>query len=580
MVKKHSTGALSLEEHETQDKRYAEGHEYDYLFVGMGSAALSCAALLTKKGYKVCMLEAHDLPGGYVHTFKMADYSFCAQIHYIWGCGEGDKIYTFLQKLGLEKEVTFELMGPEGYDLMSLPDGNKVFVPYGFDRLIENICDKYPDQRKALNKFVGIMRNVRREMKFLPSGKIKFFDYLKLYKVWTLFKYRKATLQKVFDECGLSKEAQLVLCGQAGDYGLPPARLSFIIYVALFGGYNTGAYYPTKHFKFYIDRLVQSITDNEGCHTYYETKVTKFNTEGDKMVSVETENGKTFTAKNIICNMDPQAASHMIGREKFSQDDLKKLDYEYSESGVMIYLALKDIKLEDYGFGSYNIWHMEDWDMNEMWERQAGGDFSKLWFFLSTPSLHTKDRGNCPEGVELLEVTTFTDYKPFKEKSERSYEEYNQYKIDLAMKMMDVLEKKFIPNVRDHIALQVIGSPVTNEDYVMAPNGNAYGSTMTPKQMDPKNRLTAKTPFKNFWWCNASSGFAGVSGTVSTGLQLYEDLTGDYFYDSKKAPTDDELVKRVQLQIDEELEKGSKHLSKVRERGKLVKEGSSPVESL
>lgn len=36
------------------------------------------------------VLEAHDVPGGYAHTFRMRDYRFCAQVHYVFGCGEGE----------------------------------------------------------------------------------------------------------------------------------------------------------------------------------------------------------------------------------------------------------------------------------------------------------------------------------------------------------------------------------------------------------------------------------------------------------------------------------------------------------
>ena len=34
MAKKTSTGALTKEQHAFQDKRYAEGHQYDYVIIG------------------------------------------------------------------------------------------------------------------------------------------------------------------------------------------------------------------------------------------------------------------------------------------------------------------------------------------------------------------------------------------------------------------------------------------------------------------------------------------------------------------------------------------------------------------
>jgi hypothetical protein len=50
------------------------------------------------------------------------------------------------------------------------------------------------------------------------------------------------------------------------------------------------------------------------------------------------------------------------------------------------------------------------------------------------------------------------------------------------------------------------------------------------------SRLKADTPFANQYWCNASSGIPGIYGTVTTGMELYMDLTGDYFYEQAAAP--------------------------------------------
>ena len=89
MRKTNSTAALTEEDHRRQDELYIQSHEYDYFIIGSGNAALTVGSLLANQGYKVCIAEAHDTPGGYAHTFTMGDYSFCAQVHYIWGCGPG-----------------------------------------------------------------------------------------------------------------------------------------------------------------------------------------------------------------------------------------------------------------------------------------------------------------------------------------------------------------------------------------------------------------------------------------------------------------------------------------------------------
>jgi all-trans-retinol 13,14-reductase len=547
MAKKSSTGALTQEQKEAQDARYAEGHDYDYVFIGTGHAALVSASLLAKAGNSVCMLEYHDVPGGYAHTFRAGDYQFCAQIHYTWNCGEGANMWHFLKKLGLEKEVTWNLYDPDGYDHMVMPDGTRVRIPYGWDKLAENIDAAYPGQKSHVKKFTNILSKIRKEMREFPSGKdVKWWEVLlKAYKFLTLLKYRNKTLQDVFDECGLSKEAQAVLIANAGDMGEPPKRLSIFPYAGLFGGYNTGAYYPTQHFKGYIDALVKNIESQDSSHIYYETEVTNVVVGNAKKIErVETKDGKIFTAKKgFICNMDPQqAAKKLIGWEKFPKKFQKQLDYDYSFSGLMLYLGLDDgIDLRDHGFGKFNIWHMEDWDMNEMWDKGAGLDFDKIWWFMSTPSLHSEDKTTTPAGGQILEIATFVSYDTFKKTQDASYAEYMKMKLEMADLLLDKIEEKHIPNLRNHIKVKQIGSPTTNEDFVLAPGGNAYGSAMTPKNLG-LGRLKAWTPWDNFFWCNASSGFAGIAGTLHTGVQLYMDLTGDVFFTKDDLKTDEELI--------------------------------------
>ena len=44
--------------------------KYDYVIVGSGLAGLTFGALMAKFGRHVLLLEAHEFPGGYGHTFE------------------------------------------------------------------------------------------------------------------------------------------------------------------------------------------------------------------------------------------------------------------------------------------------------------------------------------------------------------------------------------------------------------------------------------------------------------------------------------------------------------------------------
>jgi all-trans-retinol 13,14-reductase len=94
----------------------------DFLIVGSGLSALVFGALMANAGKTVRVLEVHEHPGGFGHTFTMANqYTFNAQLHYVWDCGEGDTVNRVLKKLNLDKEVTFERYDPDRFDRMRMP---------------------------------------------------------------------------------------------------------------------------------------------------------------------------------------------------------------------------------------------------------------------------------------------------------------------------------------------------------------------------------------------------------------------------------------------------------------------------
>ncbi|MGO8903708.1 MAG: NAD(P)-binding protein [Isosphaeraceae bacterium] len=76
---------------------------YDYVIVGSGMAGLTVGSLPARAGNSVCLLVAHEHPGGCAHSFPIGRYTFCAAAHYIPFCGEGEPVHNFLKKIGLHE---------------------------------------------------------------------------------------------------------------------------------------------------------------------------------------------------------------------------------------------------------------------------------------------------------------------------------------------------------------------------------------------------------------------------------------------------------------------------------------------
>ena len=141
-------------------------------------------------------------------------------------------------------------------------------------------------------------------------------------------------------------------------------------------------------------------------------------------------------------------------------------------------------------------------------------------------SLVIFDRGDCAEGKQILELLTVADFGRFRDLKFANARAYNKKKNAVFDAMLKVLERDYVPGLREHLCFTMLGSPTTNERYCLSPAGNSYGSNMTPENIGA-GRLSHESSVPGLYFCNASSGYAGFSGTVWTGTRLYETLTGD-----------------------------------------------------
>ncbi len=292
----------------------------------------------------------------------------------------------------------------------------------------------------------------------------------------------------------------------------------------LFTGYQRGAYYPTQHFEFVIESLVASIQSHAG-EVCLNQQVDSYLLEGQAVTGVQVTdktNGEEYTvmANTVVCNADPRGAAEQIGLEHFSKGVREKLNYGYSASNFMIYCTVKGLDLKAHGFGRWNTFHCGDDDINTSFDRMyVDHVYSNPSFAITTPGLMTEDRSDRSAGEEVVEILTVADYDYFAELLTRDRRRYLKVKRQIVDSIFDVIEDNYIPNFRQHVNFKVAGTPTTNERFCWAPNGNSYGSNMTPENIS-LNRLSHETSLERFYFCNASSGWPGFAGSFFNGMAL------------------------------------------------------------
>lgn len=501
--------------------------DFDDLVIGSGMAGLAVGSLLANAGRRVAVLEAHDALGGYAHTFRMKDYRFCAQVHYIFSCGEGEGVQALLTKLGVEAQVPFVRLDPEGFDHIVVA-GERVRIPNGMRTFLGRLLRRFPGAERPLRRYFEIVTTLGEELERVP----KTLDLLSPTTLLAGFRarhvlyYLRWTLQELYDHLGMPPKLQAFLGGQCGDYLLPPRDVSLLLHVALITNYDRGAYYPTNHYYRFVETLADAIRGKPGCVVLTEHEVERIETAGGRVVGVTTKNGKRLTARRYISNADPRVTARLAGEEHFTEHR-RELAYDYSCGTFTMYLGVRGLDLREHGFGSYNVWHYPHEDLNRIYDDQlVRHDLSNPWLFLSTPTLHSDAPGLCPPGDQILEVATACDYHRFATMRATDRRAYNREKKMIRDRILDVIAERYVPRLRDRLVMRVTGTPATNARFCRAPEGNSYGAALTPRNMGP-HRRPFRSKLDNLWLANATAGLPSVAGALGAGVRLYEELTGD-----------------------------------------------------
>ena len=88
--------------------------KYDIIIVGSGLGGLVCGYILSKKGFKVAIVEKNAQIGGCLQSFRRKGVNFDTGMHYIGSMDEGQILYRFWKYLGLTETIPLQRLNNDG----------------------------------------------------------------------------------------------------------------------------------------------------------------------------------------------------------------------------------------------------------------------------------------------------------------------------------------------------------------------------------------------------------------------------------------------------------------------------------
>lgn len=494
--------------------------QFDTIIVGSGAGGLGAAICLARAGQKVLVLEQHDVPGGWCHSFQLKGQRFSPGVHYVGLIDKGQSTAELYEGLGIANDLLFFRMNPDGYEHCWIGD-ERIDMPAGASNLCNELTKIFPKEQKRLAKYLKLVQHVSAEVQLIPKMN-GFWDNITIpFRTRHMGKYGLFSLKRVIGWHIKDPLLRAVLNVQCGDHGLPPGKASFPVHCVVMYHYLDGAFYPMGGGGGIVKAMTTAIKRHGG-EVRTGQSVQKILVKNNTAYGVQLADGTQLLANNILSNADPSITYlKMIGREHISAKLSKKLDAtRYSVTSLILFLTL-DMDVTKAGIDSGNIWLVKQPDLDKVYSEMTytdllkGDEFSGL--FISCTTL--KDPASFDGRHHNLEVVTYVDYECFRRfETAGDYHtpEYAALKQRITEKMLNSVER-VIPGAKQHIVQAELGTPMTNRHYINSTNGNVYGTEKNMMQVGPFS-YKHKTEINNLYLCGASTLSHGVGGATHSGV--------------------------------------------------------------
>ena len=476
----------------------------EIIVVGAGIAGLTSAAILSKFGFKVTLIESHSQSGGCAGTFKRKNYIFDVGATQVAGLENGgihSKIFEYLN-IPLPKAT---ILNPSC--IVDLNDGsNPINIWYESKEWIRERKRQFPGSDNFWNLCSLIHKS---NWKFANSNPVLPFNNL-----WDFSQFLNALSPASFLTGILIKSSIfdiLKICGSHKDQRL----IKFLnLQLKLYSQedvFNTAALYgctvlqmsQNPHGLFHLKESMQALSKalevslrETGVNIIFNEKVELLNFDSKKeywklLTSKGTKNFE-YTSQDVVYTPPPQS---LLNKFEMNSESLKKymkkIENLNAPSGALVfYSAISKDHLKKVTSNHYQL---------------VDNDLGSLFISFSEDG-----DGRAPKGEITLIASIFANINDWQGLTKDLYISKKDYFLQ---KISNVMEKKFEISPQNWLHRE-IATPLSFERWTNRPKGIVGGLGQNPDIFGIFG-LSSRTPMKGLWLCGDSiypgEGTAGVS---------------------------------------------------------------------
>ena len=456
----------------------------DVVVIGAGMSGLVSGALLSRSGLDVTIVDSQHRPGGYLAGFHRKKFVFDSAIHWLNQCGPQGSVHRILSHIGDDFPQSSPLRRIRRYK----SDVLDTLLTDDPDELKRTWLEKYPEDRKGIEQFF-------KDAYVIGERMSNFADFMRtresmswFEKVCNAFRMIKwgfpfRRLYKLSAEEGLERyfkneDFKKVFASELDI-------LSVIVPVGW--AYHHDFQAPPKGGSQVFPRWLVSRIESSGSRVILGRRVKQVCAQNGSVGGVVLEakgNGaipeQTITSRYVVAACDLLTLyEKLLPPDLIDSSHLERLrNMDLYGSSVTISLGL-DCPVETLGFNE-EMWVLTRSDVPRT--EQSDTDPEKCAISILAPT--HRDPSLAPEGKGTLTLYT-TASMSFGDKWKtgpdlKRGEAYKAFKQDYADTIISRVEKNLGIDIRSHIEVMEVATPITHWRYTGNRNGTIMASRPTP----------------------------------------------------------------------------------------------------
>jgi carotene isomerase len=479
----------------------------DVIVIGSGIGGLCTAGLLARYGKRVIICESHTIAGGAAHSFKRRGFEFDSGPSFYCGLRNAQSLNPLKQVLdALGESLQVIPYDPLGH--YHFPEAT--FAVYSTAEMYRHEVHKLtPQGAKEFQRFEERLLGLYEAMKGIPTLALR-ADWQ---VILVLLQRHLPSLAKMLPHLSLVQasvgnvmdatirdswvrrliDLECFLLSGLKAHGTIAPEVAFMLGERS----RAGVEYPVGGSAAIVNALVRGLKRwggqlRLGCH------VEKILVESGKAVGVMLQNGEVLKAPIVISNATIwDTCNHLLNREDLPAGFREiALNTPAVDSFMHLHLGIKATGLDNLT-GHHVVVHDSSQDIT------TPGNTCMI----SIPSVW--DKTLSPEGHHVVHAYTLEPFAGWERNNE-----YEQKKQEKAQSLYRALEK-VIPDIRERVVLELIGTPLTHAHYLRRYQGTYGPAIAAGKAMFP----STQTPIKGLYRVGDSTmPGIGVPAVAASGI--------------------------------------------------------------